>query len=96
MDRNTWQNKDNRDRQIKAVIAKIREDHPCFGYFACMHCMNKGYLKSERDAIGILRIKKCPFEKSCKKETLRYAKNSDVYNSGQIDINRNRIRELEG
>lgn len=98
MDRNTWQDKDNRDRQVKAVIAKIRESFPCFGHHDRLtHCRNAGFDGTYyRDAAGILKVKKCPFEASCKKEALRYARNADVVNSGQIDNMRERIRQLEG
>jgi len=79
----------------KTQIQAILEDFPCFAHYSIMHCMNKGYLKPEKNVIGIWTCAKCPYENSCKKSSLSYARNVDVYHTGQIDKPRDRIRELE-
>jgi hypothetical protein len=73
----------------------VLETFPCFGHFGVHHCLNLGYLKHKRNSMGVLIIERCPLERLCKQESMKYAKNMDVYNSGQVDIPRHRIRELE-
>ena len=84
-----------KNKKRLAIIANIRKDHSCFGHYSIMHCMNLGYLKHERNKMGILCTKKCPFERICQKETAVYAKDSDLYNEGKIDKPREWIRRLE-
>lgn len=74
----------------------IKDILPCFGHFAIFHCMNQGFLQPMRDPrTGILGCPKCPFERLCKKEALKYHENMDVVNSGQIDRPRDIIRTFK-
>lgn len=73
----------------------LKQVPPCWGHYAKMNCMNQGFLKYERGIDGIQHFKKCPFEASCRKKTLQYAKDSDPYNQGAIDKPREWIREIE-
>jgi len=76
--------------------ANVKEIVPCFGHFATMHCYNLGYLQYVRNpSTGINEFPHCPFEALCKKESLKYAENMDVYQSGQIDKPREIIRQLK-
>ena len=64
----------------------VKEILPCFGHYATFHCMNQGFLKYVRNPkTGILEFTRCPFERLCKKEALKYHENMDVVESGQID-----------
>ena len=74
----------------------IRELLPCWGHYAVMHCYNQGFLQyTLNPKTGINEFHRCPFEKSCKKEALKYHENMDVVESGQIDRPREIIRQLK-
>ena len=74
----------------------VKQIFPCFGHFAKMHCYNLGYLQYHiNPSTGIKQFPHCPLERLCKQESLKYAENMDVYNSGQIDKPRQIIRELK-
>ena len=69
---------------------------PCFGHYAVFHCMNLGFLKYVRNPkTGILEFPRCPFERLCKQQALKYHENMDVVESGQIDRPREIIRQLK-
>lgn len=73
----------------------LKQVPPCWGHFQRLNCFNQGFLVSKRGPDGILHCPHCPFENSCRKKTLQYAKNSDPYNEGKIDRPRQWIREIE-
>jgi hypothetical protein len=78
------------------VQAEMLKQVPgCWGHYQKMNCMNAGFLAYELRADGINHFKRCPFENSCKKKSLTYAKNSDPEQAGKIDKPRQWIRELE-
>jgi hypothetical protein len=74
----------------------IKQVLPCFGHYAVNNCYNLGFCQYKLNpATGIKEFPRCPFERLCKKESLKYAENMDVYNSGQIDKPRQIIRQLK-
>ena len=81
--------------QRERILEKVRINYPCFGHFSIMNCMNLGFRKLVKDSLGLTRTNRCPLENSCKKESLKYAKECDPYKEGKIDKPRQWIRELE-
>ena len=74
----------------------VQEKFPCFGHFDKINCINMGFLEFKRDAqTGVLGCQHCPLERLCKKESLKYMRAPDVYETGQIDKPREIIRKLE-
>jgi len=86
---------EDKKSQRERLLEQIRDTHPCFGHYSKMHCMNLGYFKFKKDHFGITQCEKCPFDKICRKETLKYAQDSDPYNEGKIDKPRDWIRSLK-
>jgi hypothetical protein len=80
----------------KITRQNVIDTLPCFGHYATMHCYNQGFLQYRRDPLtGILKFPRCPFERLCKKDALKYHENMDVVESGQIDRPREIIKILK-
>ena len=57
--------------------------------------MNLGFLQYRLNPrTGIKEFPRCPFERLCRKEALKYHENMDVVNDGRIDKPREIIRQL--
>lgn len=80
---------------MKVTRQNILEILPCFGHFFPAHCFNQGFNQYRLNPrTGIREFPRCPFERLCKKEALKYHEHMDIYESGQIDKPREIIRRL--